>query len=225
MQERYGSANFSRWQSIRKEFYSYINYPTAGSTSFTFFGFGLNGSTTQGYQYTNMPKAGSFGQVHFLVKQIRLRVLLLNASYVQPAAATDAASAVADIMHGFAQAGELDWVIGDKKYVELPKPFMYAPPADGQVDVKSQGSAFTLTEAAPNTQANTFTGIPFAQLLTRKQAGYLVDPNVLIEAEQNFSLTLNYPSGALPILGTSIWNGTNFAIGVGLDGILFRPVQ
>lgn len=225
MQERYGSANFSKWQQIRKQFYSYILYPQAGSTQLNFFGFGINGSGTQGRQFTNMPKAGSFGQVHFLLKQIRCKILMLDSSLSVPTAATDVTNSAADFINGFLQAGMLNLSIGDKKYLELPRPFLYAPPADGQIELAPAAMTFTLTEGTPNTQLNTVNGIPYAMQSRRSESGYLVDPNILIEAEQAFELSIGYPSGAVPVIATTPYTASNFAVGVSLDGILFRPVQ
>lgn len=225
MQSRYGSANFSKWQQIRKQFYSYVLYPAAGSTVLNFFGFGLNGSTTQGRQFTNMPKAGSFGQVHFLMKQIRCKLLLLDDNLSLAEAATDVTNPIADYLYGFMQAGVLELTIGDKKYLELPRPFLYAPPADGQTDMVGQDLTFTLTEATPNTQLNTVLGIPHATLSRRAESGYLVDPNILIEAEQSFEAKISFPSGAIPVIGTTPYTASNFAVGISFDGILFRPVQ
>lgn len=225
MQQRYGSANFSKWQQIRKQYYSYLLYPQAGSTQLNFFGFGLNGSGVQGRQFTNMPKAGSFGQVHFLLKQIRCKILMLDATLAPLTASTDVVNPIADFLYGFIQAGVLEFSIGDKKYLELPRPFLYAPPADGQYEVESPSLTYTLTDGTPNTQLATYLGMPTATLSRRAEAGYLVDPNILIEAEQSFEMKIGFPSGAVPIIGTTPYTATNFAVGVSLDGVLFRPVQ
>ena len=225
MQARYGSANFSKWQQIRKQFYSYSLYPNAGATAINFFGYGLSGSTTQGPQFTNMPKAGSFGQVHFLIKQIRCKIMLLSSTFQPLTAATDATNPIADWLHGFVQAGVLELSIGDKKYLELPRPFLYAPPADGRLRTEAQNLTFTLTEGTPNTQLTTIAGIPHVESSSRSHSGYLVDPNILVEAEQSFDCRISYPSGLVPIIGTTPFDGTNLAVGVSFDGVLFRPVQ
>jgi hypothetical protein len=54
-----------------------------------------------------------------------------------------------------------------------------------------------------------------------------VDPNILIEAEQQFNVKLSYPSGLLPVISTGVANdSTNpLKVGVILDGLLLRPVQ
>jgi hypothetical protein len=59
---------------------------------------------------------------------------------------------------------------------------------------------------------------------------YFTDPNILIEAEQQFNVSLQFPSGAVPVLATNVINigGANanpYKIGIILDGLLLRPVQ
>jgi hypothetical protein len=56
---------------------------------------------------------------------------------------------------------------------------------------------------------------------------YFVDPNILIEAEQQFNVSLQFPSGIVPVLATNVVNdSTNpLKVGVILDGLLLRPVQ
>jgi len=56
---------------------------------------------------------------------------------------------------------------------------------------------------------------------------YFVDPNILIEAEQQFSVKLSYPSGSVPVLASAVANdSTNpLKVGVIFDGLLLRPVQ
>ena len=55
----------------------------------------------------------------------------------------------------------------------------------------------------------------------------MVDPEIFIAAQQNFSLNISYPSGALAALCTNPAFATTTIgfIGVSLDGIEFRPVQ
>ena len=56
---------------------------------------------------------------------------------------------------------------------------------------------------------------------------YFVDPNILIEAEQQFNVKLSYPSGLVPVIANAVANdSTNpLKVGVILDGLLLRPVQ
>ena len=55
---------------------------------------------------------------------------------------------------------------------------------------------------------------------------YIVDPNILFEAEQQFSVVIDFQSGLIPAIATNIiTSNTTLYVGVILDGILFRPVQ
>jgi hypothetical protein len=223
MQANYGSANFSQWQSIRKQFYSLINYPAAGANVLNFFGYAQGGAAAQNQQYTNMPKAGSFGQQFLLLKSIQCVYYVstaknMLANPLTGGAAVDANNPAADFMHGLFQAGHFVLSIGAKPYVEIPKPFLYAPPADGEtMNVSALGGIFNNV-----TTGRTYTA--HADLNRDQQARYLVDPNILFEAEQQFQVTIDYPSGLIPIICSNLFT-TNLFLGVILDGILFRPVQ
>ena len=104
LQSTYGSANYSQWQSLRKQFYSFINYPAAGANQFNFFGFAVTGAAGQNKQYTNMPKAGSFGQQHFLLKSIQTAYYLSTPiDQFTIASVSDTQNFSADILHGFTQ--------------------------------------------------------------------------------------------------------------------------
>ncbi len=224
LQQKYGSANFQRWQSLRRQFYSFIPYPTAGASELRLFGDAVSGAVNK--QLTNMPKAGSFGQNHFMLKAIRCSYFIqsqLTASY----ASTDATTLFTEFAAGIFQAGVFELQIGSRTMVQVPKPFLYMPPADGRAKTHSVGvRALTLTEATPNTLLTYDSAAPIAELNRGRQSLYLVDPNIVIEAEQNFNVTLKYPSGALPVTATTpIPNGTSLYLGVILDGLVFRPQQ
>lgn len=232
MQATYGSANFSQWQSIRKQFYSFLNYPQAGTNQLNFFGFSVSGTAAQNQQYTNMPKAGSFGQQFMLLKSIQcVYYVATDVNLIDcPATANvfvDTKNPAADLTAGFFQAGHFLLSIGAKPYVEFPKPFLYAPPADGQTSdvVSAVGFNFTLTDASPGVTLTTGqTGVAYGDLNRNSQSRYLVDPNILIEAEQQFAVTIDFPSGLIPLIATNVLTN-NLYVGVILDGILFRPVQ
>jgi hypothetical protein len=69
--------------------------------------------------------------------------------------------------------------------------------------------------------------VPWVTQTKRRDNVYFVDPNILIEAEQQFTVQINYPSGLVPVLATNVVNDTSnpLKIGVILDGLLLRPVQ
>lgn len=226
LQSKYGSADFARWQSLRREFWSYVTYPAAGQSVITFFGdaIGSNGITTQ---FTNMPKSGSLGQQHFLLKAIRMDYFLDDYE-VNKQFTNDASALYSDIINGVFQSGVLELLIGDRVFCQINKPFLQASPADGRIEVFANGlRSLTLAEAAPNTFSSQISAFPVAELGSRKENGYLVDPNILIEAEQQFQVRLRYDSGALAALATTVINDSTNPLKVGctLDGVVFRPVQ
>jgi len=215
LQSQFGTLQLGRFQALRRQFYSYQQYGT-GSTQFNFFGSAI-GNAGQTRQLTNMPLAGSFGTSHFLLKAIRCKYFvnanLTPASYT----GTDATAGLyADLVNGFAQAGVLEFDVNAKNFVNISKPFLNAPPADGRIEIQSAGQVDADTDQ-----------YPYAELNRRAENIYLVDPELFIAAQQNFSCSISYPSGALTLRGGGYSAALNTAlfIGISLDGIEFRPVQ
>ncbi len=213
MQSQYGTAFWSQYEYIRYPFYSYQNYPTAGAVQFNFFNQTVGGLVT--LADTNMPTAGNFqGGWNFLVMSLACKIKI-EENDLTAWAGTDASTLVSDLLAGFAQAGVLSWVINSFQYLQLPLPFLYAPPSDGEPDLHFAGN-----------QAATITAPPQATLNNRRYGGLLTRP-VLIESGQTFQVQIGYPSGAVPVIATDIVDDTDnpLKIGVELDGILFRPVS
>jgi hypothetical protein len=226
IQQRYGSTDYASWQNLRKRFYSFVTYPEAGSSQLTFFGsaLGQNGTTPE---ITNMPKAGSFGQQHFWVRTISC-VVKIDVWNLAAWAGTDASSLYSDFIIGFVQAGFLEFKINARPWIQLPVPFLYAPPFDGRALVYSAGiSTLTLAEGTPNTLTGLVTSAPFATQTTDKEGVFMFDPPPFIEAEQNFEITISFPSGLVPVIGTGVTDDTTnpLKVGVILDGELYRPMQ
>lgn len=222
--KRYGTANYAEWQSLRREWYSYVNYPVAGQTSFNFFG-DVPGQTGISLQDTNIPKAGSFGQTHFLLKQIKMDFRVPDPLWDQ-ALADDADSLYSDMVAGLTQAGVLKITISGRDFCEIPRPFLFCPPADGRPEVRSAGlRSLALTEGEPNTFDSLVSAPPFAGLRGGRLNGYVVDPNLLIEAEQSIQVRLQY-GAAVPVIATDVEDGSTnpYQVGVILSGISFRPV-
>jgi hypothetical protein len=227
LQRAYGSQT-GQLQAVRKQFWSNVAYPEAGAVEFNFFGSAIGG-TGQTRRLTNMPKQNSFGNQHFLLKAIRcdfyITVWDLQAWAFADA---DTTTLYSDIINGFVQNGVLEMEINARKYMQVPNPFLYCPPAFTQEEVFSAGiDSLTLSEATPNTLNNYLSPAPYATLNPNPRSLYLVDPNILIEAEQNFSVTIDYPSGAILVIGTAVTDDTSapLYIEVILDGVTFRPVQ
>jgi hypothetical protein len=215
LQANFGTMQLGNYQAVRRQFYSYIPYGT-GATQYNFFGSAL-GNVGQNAQLTNLPTAGSFGTSSFLVKQIRCKYYINGNVNTNTYAGTDATSGLyADLLNGFFTAGVLQLVVNAKTFVTINKPFLNAPASDGRGELISSGTTST-----------TIGQFPYADMSRRSENSYMVDPEIFIAAQQNFSLNITYPSGAIaPICTNPAFATTTIGfVGVSLDGIEFRPVQ
>lgn len=215
LQANFGTMQLGNYQAVRRQFYSYIPYG-AGNTQYNFFGSAV-GNVGQNSQLTNLPTAGSFGTSSFLVKQVRCKYYINGNVNAASFTGTDATSGLfADLVNGFFQAGVLQLVVNAKTFVTINKPFLNAPASDGRSELISNG-----TYSTTNSQ------FPYADLSRRSQNSYMVDPEIFIAAQQNFSLNITYPSGVIaPICTNPAFATTTIGyVGVSLDGIEFRPVQ
>ena len=215
LQANFGTMQLGNYQAVRRQFYSYIPYG-AGATQYNFFGSAV-GNLGQNAQLTNLPTAGSFGTSSFLVKQIRCKYYVNGNVNTNTYAGTDATSGLyADLLNGFFQAGVLQLIVNAKTFVTINKPFLNAPASDGRGELVSTG-----------TYSTTNTKFPYADMSRRSENSYMVDPEIFIAAQQNFSLNITYPSGIIPPICTNPAFATTTIgfVGVSLDGIEFRPVQ
>lgn len=227
--QRFGTIDYTRWQALRWQWYAWVTYPTAGASELNFFGNAVGqGATT--LADTNLPKAGSFGQTHFLVKTISTGVKLAQndlSSFTRANVGTaDTRTLTSDIIAGFTQAGVLTFSIGARPFATIPKPFMYAPPAGNEVDF--DGSSVSDPSAAP--LGIVTAQVPFASQTRNRANVYRVDPNILIEAEQQFEVKISFPTGSIPVIATGLTPAINdstnpLKVGVILDGVLLRPMQ
>lgn len=214
LKNRYGAVDWSSYEYIRQEFWSYQIYPEAGAPTFNFFGQTTGGTITDAD--TNMDTAGMFqsGQ-HFLVNAIRCK-LRITTDDISTWAGADNDTLVSDLLNGFAQCGVLTWNINAMNYLSLPNPFLWAPSAGGEPDFLSAGS-----------QATTIQSAPWVTLLNNREGELILQPQVLLENGVTFGFQIAYPTGAVPIIGTDITNdSTNpLKIGVEISGQWFRPMQ
>ena len=228
--QRFGVIDYSRWQAIRWQWYSYVTYPSAGASTLTFFG-QVAGQTGVTLQDTNLPKAGSFGQTHFQLKSISTDIQIANNDvdgFTRANQATlDTRALASDFLGGFVQAGVLNFAVGARPFATIVKPFQYAPPPGSPLDYDN--SYVNQISAAPVPAAGTadVVGLPWVTQTKMRNNVYFVDPNILIEAEQQFTVTLDFPSGLVPVLATNVVNDTTnpLKVGVIFDGLLLRPVQ
>ena len=245
--QKFGVIDYSRWQAIRWQWYSYVTYPAAGATELNFFG-QVAGQAGVTLQDTNLPKAGSFGQTHFQLKSISTDIQIndndVDGFTRANIADIDTRATATDYLGGFVQAGVLNFSVGARPFATIIKPFQYAPPPGSPLDYdNTYVNQFSATTANPagfatnpqfsNVAANltsNVVGVPWVTQTKMRSNVYFVDPNILIEAEQQFTVNISYPSGAVPVLATNVINigGANanpYKIGIIFDGLLLRPVQ
>jgi len=228
--QRFGVIDYSRWQAIRWQWYSYVTYPEAGTGELNFFGqvAGQSGVTLQD---TNLPKAGSFGQTHFQLKSISTDIQIANNNvddFTRANIATlDTRALASDFIGGFVQAGVLNFSVGARPFATIPKPFQYAPPPGSPLDLENTYVNQISAAPVPAVGAEQVVGVPWVTQTKMRSNVYFVDPNILIEAEQQFNVKVSFPSGNVPILATNVVDDTTnpVKIGVILDGLLLRPVQ
>ena len=228
--QKFGVIDYSRWQAIRWQWYSYVTYPTAGTSELNFFG-QVAGQAGVTLPDTNLPKAGSFGQTHFQLKSISTDIQIRDNAVDDFTLANGVANTLdtfalaSDFLNGFVQAGVLEFSVGARPFATIPKPFMYAPPPGSPNDYDN--SYANQITAVPTAGTSQVVGLPWVTQTKMRSNVYFVDPNILIEAEQQFNVKLSYPSGFLPVISTGVANdSTNpLKVGVILDGLLLRPVQ
>ena len=210
LQQEFGSFDPNKVQTRRRQVYSFIAYPTAGQSMFSFF------STTIGQsnrQMTNIQRSGHLDNP-LIVRAIRTRYYITNANH-SAYVGTDATTLYSDIVNGFFQVGVMRVIIGSKEWMQIPSPFMYAPPAYGAPRMVAAGNVNT-----------NISHCPIATLPSSDKSAYVVDPAFLIGSDQNFQVTIEFPSGAIAVnASTIVANATTLYIGVELDGIEVRPIQ
>ena len=228
--QKFGVIDYTRWQAIRWQWYSYVTYPSAGSTELNFFG-QVAGQAGVTLQDTNLPKAGSFGQTHFQLKSISTDIQIavndVDGFTRANQATLDTRALASDYLGGFVQAGVLNFSVGARPFATIVKPFQYAPPPGSPLDLSNSYVNQIGTVPTATGGANQVVGVPWVSQTKMRSNVYFTDPNILIEAEQQFNVKLNFPSGVVPVLATNVVNdSTNpLKVGVILDGLLLRPVQ
>ncbi|HET7375156.1 MAG TPA: hypothetical protein VFK30_00520 [Anaerolineae bacterium] len=224
LQSKVGSADWSKWQIHRWQFWDYVRYVN-GTTQITLFtnptgSSDPNSGLQKTLEETNMPSTGQFGQVYFIANQIRCAVEVLpkvrQSAAIQAdtgfvaGALGDAASAINNLF----RRGVLIWQIGQKEYQRIERPFLTAPPAYG---VRIQQTA-----------TNRKTPMILPRQSYKGRDAYALNPAQMVEPNQTFTLTINFDSAAPTIQVTpanSVLQTLAVNVGVIFDGYLARPAQ
>ena len=200
------------WEIIRQSLFDSTAYAAAGQTQLSFFQapVGQAGKTDSD---TNMRLAGQLptNQI-FLIQEIDVYFFPTRPTVAAQMPAAFGAQAVAQIINDayvFNTAGNLTLFIGSKNYLQ-EAPLMKFP-ACRQFHI--EGALADASTAAANLQAR----IAFGAAVGRP---YVIDPNITLIENQNFSVTLSWPEGvqALP-------SGNPARVYVSLEGVLARRSQ
>ncbi len=229
LQATIGSANWNSWTLNRWDFYDYVRYPAAGTTKLSFFniaqgGVDPNSSLPKTLEQTNVPKARSFGQVYFIVEQIRFHYSILPKTRQPSGISSDAnlvSQTVSKAMPKMSELIRCGWLqsrIGTKDWWQINRPGEMCPPGFGvrilQHGSKYQSAATAFTQASSWVQQN-----------SDPDDVYSVSVSQLIEPEQTFEASLNWASTSPAFTG--LVDSADLAIDIGmyLSGYIARPGQ
>jgi len=220
-----GTADYNSWQYMRRKWYYKQSYPEAGQNQLVFFSnpAGVGGLNVDD---TNIPVSNGFGNQYVIIKSIEFG-LYTKTWDLYAWAGTDASTLVSDILLGLTQGGVVQLAIGNRLYAQAPMPLLYMPPGDGEPQVYTRGlDTLTLTEGTPNTLLTSRSAAPFAELVGFKNK-YWFDPYIGLIPREAFNLTIDYPTGLIPVIGTDITDDTTnpLKIVARLDTITFRALQ
>lgn len=226
LQNQFGAVRYNQQQSLRYPYYSNVAYPAAGASQLQFFGTSLGQSTPA---ITNIEQPGTFGNLSFLLQSISFDYwVAAPATTGQPQTyTTDATAIYSDLVHGFAQAGVFSLTIGNLNWINLPLPFMFAPPANGRLRREiSQGAlAFTQAGLTPFAVTAAGTNLCYADLERRAHRRLNLKNPIFIAPQQNFTAQIDYPFGLVPIIATTVVaGGAVLYVTCNLDGTKFTPV-
>lgn len=227
LQKRIGSANWNQWQIQRWTFYDWIRYPTAGTTELSFFANALgtvdpNSSLAKTLEQTNLSKTRSFGQVYYIIQQIRTHIHVLpkqrqNATIIaDTTVCLNNYEALYYRLYNLLGQGVLQVRIGQKDYFDVTQPFRMCPPGFG-IDIHNVGVAGSV--------ANGFTNLIWEQGNQQNDV-YNVTPQQMVEPEQSIEAKITFDNGTSPAL-TGLVDSVDPRVDIGLifDGYIVRPQQ
>lgn len=227
-----GSADWSKWQIQRWQYYDYVRMASAASStvSLSFFSTPQGGQDPVGaniktLEQTNMVKASSFGQVYFIIQQIRTQIRpLVKCRQNATVAATTTYSldqlTISQRLRNAMSTGVLNLAIGQKAYFDIVQPWRNAPPGFGL------GSNAVVVPFA-NVNAAAALGNAYLEQSNNLNDVYNLSPPQLVEPEQTFQCSVDFPDLGYDFSACLANNAQNAYVeaGVIFDGFLARPVQ
>lgn len=228
--DKIGSANWNQWQAQRFQYYDFVRVTDTGAltTPLNFFSNALGSTdpvsaTAKTLEQTNLVKPNTFGQVYFVIQQLRtvLRPLVKARQNATVAATTtfslDQLTFATRLRQAFS-TGVLNFVIGQKAYFDINQPWRTCPPGFG---------IGTETLVVPFDRTASSTGNAYVAQSNNLSDIYTMSPPQLIEPEQTFQATIDFPDLGYNFSAAFAANAQNARVeaGIILDGYLFRPVQ
>ena len=242
LQQRFGSADFSKYQVVRGQKYDFVRVLSAGTNSISFFSNPIGASDPgaggsgifKTLEQTNLVKSASFGQEYFALTQIRTYLNFVPQAR-QPGTPgtnfvyrgyTALADSAMEKLNDMAHRGVLQIKLAQKLYYQVSRPFIMCPPGFG-IDVASLASSRTGVNETQVSDTNWR-----VQLDPRSQSIYNIDPIQIIEPEIQIEAAITFPDGNTPdfsacALTTAGVLGSAASVEVGLifDGYVIRPSQ
>lgn len=207
------SVNRAGWEAVRQSLYDFQAYAAAGQAQLTFFALPKGqGAPVKTESDTNMTLAGQIpANQEFLAQSIEIHFFpTVPAVAAQNPAAfgAQAAALLLNDVYLVGRTGNLNLTIGSKPYLQ-EAPLGRFPAKTG---FELDAALADVTTAGANLQSR----IAFGRWTGRP---YLLSPaDLLLTANQNFSVTLNWPEGVQAISNAA-------RIGVVIDGIMYRRSQ
>jgi hypothetical protein len=227
LQRVYGSADWSKWQNFRWQFYDYVRYPGAGATQLQFFSVPLGGADPNAstvpktLEQTNLNASSQFGQVGYLITQIRS-----HARIVPKGRQASGISSVANVLWTtmtnmmpkyleLIRRGVFHFSIQSKEYFTVAQPLKIFAPGFG-VNIQEHAAVYTVG----------FTKFSiWVQQSPSMDDIFDVDPPQFIEPAQTFTVSIDYPDGTGPVFTTLVSSTTPLLdIGIIFDGYIVRPM-
>jgi hypothetical protein len=201
---RYAVNRKDQMEVVRQTLYDFQAYAMAGQTQLTFFALpiGQGGKTKAD---TNMTTAGMLpSPLRFAVQTVEVYFIPGGFPSTAPAAAT-IDNHVNDIWEVYTGVAWLEFQIGSKPYL-IEAPLQRMPPSTRMIGFAGLASQAAVADVLSRTSHMSASG-----------SCYRVTPELLLEANQNFSVTINWPAAvAISVAGR---------IGVVLGGVTARNSQ
>lgn len=213
--QEYSVNRKGEYEGVRQTLYDYQTYAAAGQTMLQFFQVPL-GQAGKTIEDTNMDQAGALPTPkYFLVESIEIYFYsgVSIAGLQNDVLANLTATSYSNDVKAVGEAGALTYFIGSKNYLQ-EAPLNRFPP---KTCLKTEGAYGLQTKQAAAADNATALTYDYAVFSGRP---YYINPATLLIPTQNFKVSLEWPSGVVPLPST-----VDGRIGIVLDGILYRQSQ